>query len=383
MADKISKVTDKGFFGTLMESVKKVVTGFALFFLAFPLLLWNECRSVQTAKSLDEGAGLVVEVDSATVDPANQGKLVHTSGEAKTTETLADPILAVSSPGLRLQREVEMYQWLEREEKSKNSKDEEVTTWYYEKGWSRSLQNSSNFEEPYGHTNPSSMPYESESWQVTQASVGGWVMSADQIQKLTNWADVTVNDDMAKKAGGAAKASGGNLYIGPDPSNPTVGDVKISYQSVPEGPVSLIGKQVSSTMEPYQTVAGDQLLLVTDGTASAEMMFQAAKDANVMMTWILRGVGFFMMFIGLGLILGPVKVIADKIPLVGDAIEAGIGLFSFLVAAFLSLVTIAVSWIVARPLVGVLLLLVSIGALVGIVMLVKKARAGKASAAAA
>ena len=62
---------------------------------------------------------------------------MHTSGEAKTTETLADPILAVSAPGLRLQREVEMYQWLEREEKSKNSKDEEVTTWYYEKGWSR------------------------------------------------------------------------------------------------------------------------------------------------------------------------------------------------------------------------------------------------------
>ncbi|MCP4804971.1 MAG: hypothetical protein GY913_16905 [Proteobacteria bacterium] len=376
-------MTDKGFFGTLMESVKKVVTGFALFFLAFPLLLWNECRSVQTAKSLDEGAGLVVEVDSASVDPGNQGKLVHTSGEAKTTETLADPILAVSSPGLRLSRDVEMYQWLEREEKSKNSKDEEVTTWYYEKGWSSSLNNSSNFEEPYGHTNPSSMPYESEDWQVSQASVGAWMMSSAQIQKLTNWSDVTVTPEMAAAAGGAAKASGGNLYIGPDSSSPTVGDVRISYQAVPEGAVSLIGKQVSSTMEPYQTVAGDQLLLVQDGTVSAEMMFQAAKDANVMMTWILRFVGFMMMFTGLGLILGPVKVVADKIPLVGDAIEAGIGLFAFLVAAFLSLVTIAVSWIVARPLVGVLLLVVAVGALVGVVMLVKKARAGKAAAAAA
>ena len=380
MADKISKVTDKGFFGTLMESVKKVVTGFALFFLAFPLLLWNECRSVQTAKSLDEGAGLVVEVNADAVDPGNQGKLVHISGEAKTAETLADPVLAVSSPGLRLSRDVEMYQWIEREEKSKNSKDEEVTTWYYEKGWSSSLNNSSNFEEPYGHTNPSSMPYESEDWQVTQATVGAWTMSSDQIQKLTNWQDVTVTPEMAAKAGGAAKATGGNLYIGPDSSNPTVGDVRISYQAVPEGAVSLVGKQVSSTMEPYQTVAGDKLLLVTDGTASAEMMFQAAKDANVMMTWILRFVGFLMMFTGLGLILGPVKVVADKIPLVGDVIEAGIGLFAFLTAAFLSLVTIAISWIVARPLIGVLLLVGAVGALVGIVMLAKKANAAKAAA---
>lgn len=379
MADKITRVTEKGFFSTLAESVKKVVTGFALFFLAFPLILWNECRSVQTAKSLDEGSGLVVEVDAASVDPGNQGALVHISGEAKTVETLKDPILAVEAKGLRLQRSVEMYQWLEREEK-KTKDNKEITTYYYEKGWSSNLVDYTDFEEIEGHVNPSSMPYESESWLVNQATVGAWTMSSSQIEKLTNWEDLAVTDEMAKGAGGAAKAHNGELYIGPDPGSPTVGDIRIEYETVPEGAVSLVGRQVSSTMEPYQTEAGDALLLVRPGTMSAAAMFEAAHADNVMMTWILRFVGFLMIFMGLGLILGPVKVIADRVPFIGPAISGGVGLVSFLLAAFLALFTIAISWIVARPLVGVLLLLASIGSFVGIVMLVRKAKGAAAAA---
>ena len=378
MADKITKVTEKGFFSTLAESVKKVVSGLALFLLAFPLLLWNECRSVQTAKSLDEGAGLVVEVDATAVDPGNQGKLVHISGEAKTVETLKDPVLAVEAKGLRLQRSVEMYQWIEREEK-KTKDNKEVTTYYYEKGWSPNLVDHTSFEEIDGHVNPSSMPFESESWMVSRATVGGWEMSSAQIEKLYNWEDLTVSDEMAKAGGG--KAHNGELYIGPDPASPTIGDVRIEYEVVPEGPVSLVGKQVSSTMEPYQTEAGDKLLLVKPGTMSAAAMFEAAHSENVMMTWIFRFVGFLMMFVGLGLIFGPVKVIADRVPFIGPAISGGVGLVAFLLAAFRSLLTIAVSWIVARPLVGIGLLVLSIGAFVGVIMLVRKGK--KAAPAAA
>lgn len=379
MADKITKVTEKGFFSTLGESIKKVLTGLALFFLAFPLILWNECRSVQTAKSLDEGSGLVIEVDSASVDSANQGKLVHITGEAKTVETLKDPVLAVEAKGLRLQRSVEMYQWLEREEK-KTKDNKEITTFYYEKGWSPNLVDYTDFEEIDGHVNPQSMPFDSESWQVSRATIGAWEMSSDQIQKLTNWQDLAVSDEMATAGGG--KAHNGDLYIGPDPASPTIGDVRIEYEAVPEGPVSLVGKQVSSTMEPYQTEAGDKLLMVRPDTMSAAAMFEAAHADNVLMTWLMRFGGFMMMFIGLGLIFGPVKVIADKVPFIGPAISGGVGLIAFLLAAFLSLFTIAISWIVARPLVGVLLMVASVGALVGVVMVVKKAK-GKVVPAAA
>ncbi|HJN77707.1 MAG TPA: TMEM43 family protein [Myxococcota bacterium] len=377
MVDKITKVTEKGFFSTLGESIKKVLAGLALFFLAFPLLLFNECRSVQTAKSLDEGSGLVVEVDSASVDPGNQGKLVHISGEAKTVETLKDPVLAVEAKGLRLERSVEMYQWLEREEK-KTKDGKEYTTFYYEKGWSPNLVDYTDFEEQNGHVNPASMPFTTESWAVSRATVGAWQMSADQILKLSNWEGVAVSDDMAAAGGG--KAHNGMLYIGPDPATPTIGDTRIEYEAVPEGPVSLVGRQTSSTMEAYQTEAGDKLLLVRSGVMSAEAMFQAAHDDNVLLTWILRFVGFLMMFVGLGLLFGPVKVIADRVPFFGPAISGGVGLFAFLLAAFLSLFTIAVSWIVARPLVGVLLLIASLGAFAGVIMLVRRAKGAAAAA---
>jgi hypothetical protein len=383
MADKITKVTgSKGFFGTLAESLKKVVSGFAMFFLAFPLLLWNECRSVTTAKSLDEGAGLVVEVSADAIDAANQSKLVHITGEAKTNETLKDPQLSVAMKGLRLRRSVEMYQWLEREEK-KTKDDKEYTTWYYEKGWSSNLVDYTDFEEIEGHVNPSSMPYESETWQVAGATVGAWNMSADQIAKVSNFQKLTITDDAAKAAGRNAQAYNGDLYIGPNPSSPVVGDVRIEYEVVPEGPVSLIGQQVSSTMQAYQTQAGDALLLVQTGTHNSAAMFEKAHSDNVMMTWLIRFIGFFMMFMGLSLIFGPVKVIADKVPFIGNALEFGVALVAFLLAAFLSLMTIAVSWIVVRPLVGIGLMILAIGSVVGLVMLVRKGKAKKEAAAAA
>ncbi len=383
MADKITKVTgSKGFFGTLAESLKKVVSGFAMFFLAFPLLLWNECRSVTTAKSLDEGSGLVIEVSSDAVDANNQSKLVHITGEAKTNETLKDPQLSVAMKGLRLRRSVEMYQWMEREEK-KTKDDKEYTTWYYEKGWSSNLVDYTDFEEIEGHVNPTSMPYESQTWQVAGATVGAWNMSPDQIAKMSSFQKLTITDDAAKAAGRNAQAYNGDLYIGPNPSTPVVGDVRIEYEVVPEGPVSLIGQQVSSTMQAYQTQAGDALLLVQSGTHDSAAMFEKAHSDNALMTWLIRFVGFMMMFMGLSLIFGPIKVIADKVPFIGNALEAGVALVAFLIAAFLSLMTIAVSWIVVRPLVGIGLMILAIGSVVGLVMLVRKGKAKKEATAAA
>jgi len=79
-------------------------------------------------------------------------------------------------------------------------------------------------------------------------------------------------------------------------------------------------------------------------------------------TWILRAVGFFFMFLGLSLVFRPIAVFGDVVPLVGSLLGAGVGVFSGLVAAFFSFVTIGLAWFVYRPLLGIALLALAVGA---------------------
>src|SRR5512140_251368 len=104
----------QGYGSRLVESIKGVLIGIVFFIGAFPLLFWNEGRAVQTAKSLAEGDAAVVHVEK--LDPGNEGKLVHVSGEAKTDEILADDEYGVMANALRLARRVEMYQYFEKSE---------------------------------------------------------------------------------------------------------------------------------------------------------------------------------------------------------------------------------------------------------------------------
>ena len=148
-------VQTQGYGSRLVESIKGVLFGVVLFAISFPLLWWNEGRAVQTARSLEEGATSVVSVTGLV--PSNEGKLVHFSGQATTAETLADHELGVTALALRMQRNVEMYQWYEKSESHENTGGSKTTVYTYDKKWSPSLIRSTDFKES-GHDNPPQMP---------------------------------------------------------------------------------------------------------------------------------------------------------------------------------------------------------------------------------
>ena len=158
MSDTFTETTTKSWGSRLGDSIKGVLIGFALVAGACAFLFWNEGRAVQTQKSLTEGAGLVVDVDPARIDPANDGKLIHVSGELKAATPLTDAEFGVTAAGIRLARDVEMYQWKEEKKtetkKNLGGSEETVTTYSYVQAWSDSRIDSSDFKEPSGHTNP-------------------------------------------------------------------------------------------------------------------------------------------------------------------------------------------------------------------------------------
>lgn len=106
------------------------------------------------------------------------------------------------------------------------------------------------------------------------------------------------------------------------------------------------------------------------GLKSAEDMVQSAQSTNATMTWVLRAVGLGLMTIGLICVFGPLAVIADVIPFLGDLVGIGTSLIAFMIALPLSLITIAVAWIVYRPVLGIGLL-VGAGLVIGAIFMLK------------
>src|SRR5262245_11873833 len=287
MSDTYTETTQKGWTTRIGESIKGVVTGVVLVGLSGFGLFWNEGRAVQTEKSLAEGAALVITVDASRVDPANEGKLVHVTGEMKAGIKPSDPEFGVSAEGLRLARTAEMYQW--REEKKTETKknaggsEETVTTYSYVQVWSETPINSREFKVPDGHANPA-MRYRSAAFFGRDVTLGAFRPGEPIVRRLPVTQQVRVDAAMADairlKVTGPLQANDGLFYLGPDPSHPRIGDMRISFKLAPNGPVSIIGRQSGSDFAEYQTKAGDTLLMVKPGTISAADMFKAAQSEN-------------------------------------------------------------------------------------------------------
>ncbi|HXU31871.1 MAG TPA: TMEM43 family protein [Thermoanaerobaculia bacterium] len=386
MANSVTVTSNQSWGSRLGDSIKSVLFGLVLFVAAFPVLFWNESRSVRTARSLSEGLGAVVDVQPDAVAAGNEGKLVHVSGAVDSGEEISDEEWNVTAKAVKLIRTVEMYQWKESEKSESRKKlgggTETVKTYTYSKEWSDSLIDSSQFQETEGHENPGAFPVESQTLTADPVKVGAFTLSAEQLDQLTNATDLKVDaaaaDQLPDEVRDKVKVAEGRYYMGANPAAPIVGDARISFSTVNPSQVSLVGVQTGETFAPYQAKAGDTVLLVEEGMQTAAQMFKTAQDKNAVLTWILRAVGFFMFFLGTFLVFRPLAVFADVLPLFGTMLGAGIGFFAFLIAVVFSSLTIAIAWIFVRPVLGITLLVLAAAA---IFWLIRRGRAKKAQRA--
>jgi hypothetical protein len=183
--------------------------------------------------------------------------------------------------------------------------------------------------------------------------------------------------------GGTARVSivDGRIYLGANPTTPAVGDYRIAYEVAPAGDVSIVARQAGSRFEPYQTVAGDQLLMVRVGTLPADKMFADAVSENTLITWIIRAVGLVVLFIGFILFLGPVGVLADVVPFVGSLVRFGTGIIAFLLATIVGTTVIAIAWFWYRPFLSLVIIAIGAAIVVAIVAFGRsRQKAGPATA---
>ena len=106
-------------------------------------------------------------------------------------------------------------------------------------------------------------------------------------------------------------------------------------------------------------------------------MYAQAEAENQAMTNIFRFLGFFIMAGGIYLILRPIEVFADVLPIVGDIIGCGLVYIACTVAGILTTITIAIAWLIHHPKIGIIVLLCVSAFVLGVAYCVKKVQEGK------
>ncbi len=355
-----TETTSKSWFTRIKEALIKIVIGLILIVASIVLLFWNEGRAINTYRALVEGAGLVVDVDSAAPDTANEGKLVHISGSVTPGGTVEDSQFGISADGaVGLSRSVEMYQWVEKQESKTEKKfgggEETVTTYSYSKEWSDRHVDSSDFKQPDGHQNPD-MPVASERFEVPDAKVGGFTIKGEDIAPLGDASPVKLSQENVDAFNAffgdnrPVKLAQGGIYAGANPSSPSVGDLKITYMRGDLKEASFVGKQTGEGLGPYAATNGHEIFLSAAGKVPAQQMFKDAEDANVIITWLVRVGGLFMMLIGFSMTFSILSVLADVIPFLGSLVAFGTGTMALLLTLVVGPVVIALGWFAYRPL---------------------------------
>ncbi len=376
-----TETSSEGWFSRIGGAIKGVLFGLVLFVLSFAVLGYNEYNFVQVYKSLKEAQGVTISVEADSVEAANEGALIHLSGKATTSDTLTDPGFSVSQVAIKLSRKVEMYQWKETEKTEKKKElggsEKTVKTYTYSKEWSNSEISSAKFADPEAPDNPTVWAYQAKSWTADNVSLGAFRLSPALIGDIDKPQPISLTDVSLPAGVTNASIQSGQVYIG-TPAVPAIGDLRITLSMTPPLDVTVISQQKGQSFTPFVAKTGKTINMLRDtGLHSMDEMYNMAHGDNEMMNWILRAVGFFMMFFGMSLMLKPLAILADVVPFFGNLVGAGVGIICFLSAIVMTFLTIAIAWIVVRPLVGIPLLVVSLGAgiLVG-----KKLKNAKADA---
>lgn len=353
----------------IKNAFASVIGGLICIVIGIVLLWWNEGNDVKNIKTIEEARDSLVNIKSDEVDSANEGKLVSTNGKINVVdESLKDDYfnIIVSNTG-KLVRIVEMYQWVED-----CDTEDDRTVCTYDKKWLNTIERSDSFEES-GHDNPSDMPYDDEAYYANRVELGAFKLSATQIQMLSTEATVTPNSSVFLPNG--YRIVDKYITSATSMSSPRVGDVRVSFKYNTDTDITVLAMQKGDSFADYKSEQGKILNELKSGLLTGEEMIDVVEKENNILKWVLRILGIALVTGGFTALLSPILMVVSIIPLIGDGIAWILKAIAGLIGFAVSMLIIALAWIVFRPLLGICLLAVVVGVIVLVVVLIKKGRA--------
>lgn len=355
MTNNRVEVTRRNWGQRILASIKGVLFGLLLFFAAFVVIWQTEGRT-----DMSRIAEQSTPISAASINSDTEGQLVAANGRLTSSDPIGDPAYLSAGEYIQLERQVEMYAWVERTrtqtEQSVGGSETTTTEYYYERTWTNNPPNSSNFRDPAGHENPQ-LTVSNQTFVANNVRVGAYGIDANQIRLPPAQ---TVNLASAMLVPGTHRVDGDYVYIGNGSlQQPAVGDVRIGYRAVPANiDVTVFGQQQGDRLISYVDRDGNQLYRAFTGSREAGIAAMSSEYRTA--GWIGRGAGFFMMWIGLSLVLGPVSVFFSVIPFLGNLSGKMIRFVTFgialVIAGITSIVAMVLQSFVGLVCVGLLLL---------------------------
>lgn len=345
MSDQVVVTETTGYFERIKNSILGIFLGIVLFLASFAVLYWNEGRV-----DLSKVAATSTEIVATGTSSANVGEFVSVTGNLNSSETIGDLPYLTAGNYIALRRNTEMFAWVEhsKTETKKNTGGSETktTTYTYEKEWTANPSDSSTFQKSEGHSNPT-QTIENKSVAVNAATVGEFKLDMAALSYPTGTPVTLSAETVTPEYQG--QQSGQYLFIGQGSlETPAVGDMRLSYTSLPSNIETTVFGEVGAAQNlvPHKTQGISLYRLLTGNRESA---IAALATEHKVTTWILRFVGFVMMWIGLSMIAEPLSVVLDVIPFIGGLSRSASGFVAFIMAAVLSSATILISIILHSP----------------------------------
>ncbi|MCL2010343.1 MAG: TMEM43 family protein, partial [Synergistaceae bacterium] len=261
-----------------------------LLLLAGAGLLWyNEGRSAATGDAISEARSAAVALtDVGRLDPAFNGKMVYATGLADVKEAVTDPVIGVKATVISLERRVQYYQWVESSRRETRNRPgggtETVTVYDYSRQWSSSPVNSSLFHEyTYRNENHVLMRVPSETLYADEVTFGAYKLPTFILNSVSGSGSAAVealpdavenlDRQIARPGLGAYVHVQGNVvYLGRSPSSPNIGDVRVTYNEVKPGVISILAQVAGDTFEPFRASNGNTFSKVSMGTVGMDEM---------------------------------------------------------------------------------------------------------------
>ena len=415
MADSVSVTSHHSYGSRVGNSFKAILWGIILVWISIRLLAWNEKNYVEQKAALKEWAEIVQEASIDQINPELEWKEIHVYGEtASNAEALKDSAFWITTDNLKLKRTVEMYQWYEEEHEECHDNywwSEDCTTTYtYDKKWSDDAISSSSFYSTKDHENPSTWEYESDERVKEPITLWAYTLTPVFVNQLTDYKTLNLSEqdiiipERYKSISSQNSASNGSvednnnsylywdsnenttvvsnerfhingnqIYIWLDPSNPAVGDLKITFSTVKPYTVSIVWKQMGNELTSYKVSNWRNINLLSQGNVSAEDMFLQAQKENVMMTWIIRLIGLLLMYCWFASMFKFIETLAKVLPFLANIIGVWTGIIALWLTIIVWFLTIWLAWLAVRPVIWIWCLVVAICG----IFLLKKSKKNK------
>eukprot|EP01004_Peranema_trichophorum_P003417 NODE_2406_length_1592_cov_49.918312_g2070_i0.p1 GENE.NODE_2406_length_1592_cov_49.918312_g2070_i0~~NODE_2406_length_1592_cov_49.918312_g2070_i0.p1 ORF type:complete len:466 (-),score=71.80 NODE_2406_length_1592_cov_49.918312_g2070_i0:140-1537(-) len=346
------------------------------------ILIWNEGRAVKTDKTLQEGKSSVVNAKCQEFNPNNNDKLVHIACDLSNNTKVWDNDFEIGGPYCCMQRIAEMYQWrqLSTSTTTKNSVGggQTTTTCYYHiNEWLTSYVNTASFAtsnrcspsncgaQPVSCSNPS-FTVTGRTFFANPIMAGEYKVPVDLMQNLPLSNSITAPSVKYNGQDIAMKFTYAYLQKQVDNAD-SIGDIRVSWKYSPASSVSILAKQTSDrSFTKWESKYGSSYSIYkfSLGIKTSDEMFEELEKQNVVLTWVLRFISFFVIWCGLQMVTGPIALIPELIPCVGGFISNVVGsilcYLNCIVASGLALFFIAIGWLAYRPAIGIPIFIVGV-----------------------